>query len=450
MSRSEVRYGMVGLFLATLACAALMSFVGQAPRVALSRSDGPVPNVIPSNAIVAPGAKVRFRSSAGGALLLATKADGPWRTMGDEVEIEAVPDRAAAERMLAVPLSLNWKHPLCGLPVAEVFRVAELDPMNRPGPVRMHTVLFEDHGELPVLSLAITEGALFDPDTGLMVVGNGIFRAPEKVLVAEYRDPKSWKYPGNFHMRGKEWQREARIQLIAADGSEEFQTAVGVRINGQMTRSFPQHALRLVFEDPLQADIFNEAVGDGYDALVLRTAGNDQIKAMLRDPFLHGLIEGLPLEVSKARPCVLYINGAYWGVHYLRHRLDDDEMARRYGIKKKYITILEDEARFYRGDPDQVPAFERMALRTAAWNGKGNAWTDTLEAQLDVDGFFVYMATQMILGNVDWPSQNVKFWKYTGPPEQRAPLTDDGASSWAIPTWHSGPMPIRRPTCSPG
>ncbi len=266
------------------------------------------------------------------------------------------------------------------------------------------------------------KGSLFDPDTGLMVVGNGIFHAPAKVLKAEYRDPKWWKYPGNFHMRGKDWERDGMIQLISPDGSQVFQTKVAVRINGQMTRAFPQHALRLGFDEPLMTDLFGDGARTGYRSLILRAAGNDQIKAMLRDAFQHGLCAGLPFEVSPARTCVVYINGAYWGVHHLRPRMDEDELARRYGIRKKDITILEDEARLYHGDTMQVVHFESLANRTAAWDGSGTAWSDTLEARLDIDGFFAYMSTQMILGNMDWPSQNVRFWRYAGKPRSERPL----------------------------
>jgi hypothetical protein len=422
MLDTGARYGFVGLMGSTLGALLLMAFIGNGPSGMAHRAEGAVPIVAEPGAYMQPGERLLLRSSAGGTILLAKGADGPMCPVGDRFELVVEPDRVAAARISAIPLSLNWKHPLWGVPVAQVLRFSELDGTGRPGPERMHTVLFKDHGDLTVLSILVPEGSLFEPDTGLMVVGNGIFRAPEKVLTAEYRDPKSWKYPGNFHMRGKDWEREARIQVIGPGGKEEFQTVVGIRINGQMTRSFPQHALRLIFDDPLREDVFGEPVNDGYDALVLRTAGNDQIKAMLRDPFQHGLIKGLPIETASARTCVVYINGAYWGVHYVRHRLDDEEIARRYGVKKKYVTILEDEARLYRGDASEVAGFEFLAQRTATWNGERSSWKDTLEANLDVDGFLTYMATQMILGNVDWPSQNVKFWKYTGPSKDVAPL----------------------------
>jgi len=412
----------IGLATGALLCLALAAFVGGPPSFPVRSKDGVVPTVHPSVATVDHGGSVTIRSARGGYLRVAEQANGPMVERGTVYSFVPAPDHVAAERTLSIPLSLNWHHPLLGLPAAQVVCFAESERPGTIGPERMHTILFQDHGTLPVVSLLIPQGALFDADTGIMVVGNGIFHAPEKVLVAEARDPKWWKYPGNFHMRGKPWQRNGRMQFISATGQEEFQTEVKVRINGQMTRSFPQHALRLGFEKPLRQDVFNEDVGSGYEGMVLRTAGNDQIKAMLRDPFQHGLCAGLPFEVSGSRTCVVYVNGAYWGVHHLRHRMDEEELARRYGVSKKRITILEDEARLYRGDTMEVVRFEQLANRTYYWDGKDPNKRKALEENLDIDGFFAYMASQMILGNVDWPSQNVKFWKVGGKEIGDAPL----------------------------
>ena len=412
----------IGLVTSSLLCLALAAFVGSPPPGPVPFKGGAVPLVHPSVASVGESGNVTIRSVRGGYIHVAEQANGPMLERGTVFRFVPTPDQVDADRTLSIPLSLNWHHPLLGLPAAQVVRFAESDGPERIGPERMHTILFQDHGTLPVLSLLVPHGALFDPDTGIMVVGNGIFHAPEKVLVAEARDPRSWKYPGNFHMRGKAWQRSGRMQFIGADGLEIFQTEVNVRINGQMTRSFPQHALRFGFEKPLRVDVFNENVGSGYEGLVLRTAGNDQIKAMLRDPFQHGLCAGLPFEVSGSRTCVVYVNGGYWGVHHLRHRMDEEELARRYGVSKKRITILEDEARLYRGDTMEVVRFEQLADRTYHWDGKDPAERKSLEENLDIDGFFAYMASQMILGNVDWPSQNVKFWKFGGKEKGDAPL----------------------------
>lgn len=415
------RNPLFGLVAALLLAFMLVSWVrGGAVTVGVLPGEAPE-GVLPDQAGRVPGDRLHLQLPPAGQVWVAHGADGPFIKAGSGYEVVLAPDKAGSARSLSTPISLNWRHPLAGLPSAQVLRVAGVVDEGRTAE-RIHTYLFQDHGELPVVSVVLPSGALFDADSGLFVVGNAIFHAPEKVLVAEARDPRWWKYPGNFHMRGKEWERRARIQYILPDGTTGFERAVGVRVNGQMTRAFPQHALRLNFTDPLDFDMFGEGTRGGYDALVLRAAGNDQIKAMLRDVFQHTLCEGLPFETTGHRTCVAYVNGAYWGVHHIRHRMDEAELARRHGIRKRDITILEDEARLYHGDTAAVVQFERLARRTASWDGRSPGWADTLAAQVDVEGFLTYMATQMILGNIDWPNQNVRFWRYTGVPKSAPPL----------------------------
>lgn len=410
-----------GLLAAVMASFLLVAWVGRPPAPPQVTGKVPALGVLPDQAYQLQDGVVRVDPGQGKQLLVAHGADGRFTPVAPDAVLPLDPDHVAAARLLATPISLNWRHPLKGLPVADVYRVAIAGDGVR-SEERLQTYLFQRHADLPVVSLVMSTGALIDPDTGLLVVGNAIFDAPRKMAIAEARDPKWWKYPGNFHMRGKEWERSGRMQLIAPDGTTFLESAVRVRVNGQMTRGFPQHALRLGFEEPVLADVFKEEVGKGYEAWILRTAGNDQIKAMLRDVFQHELCHGLPFETSHHLTCVAYINGAYWGVHHLRPRMDEHELARRYGIKRKHITILEDEARLYRGDTAEVVRFERLAARTKAWDGHSTEWADTLNARIDVDGFLTYMASQMVLGNMDWPNQNVRFWRYTGKPRQERPL----------------------------
>lgn len=421
MRASGDRYTLPAMAVALVLAFAGVAWVGRAPKgIPVVQADAPQ-GLVPDMAYPRPGEELKLDVGAGRMAYLALGADGAFERVRDGAAVARGADHVRVARLLSTPISLNWRHPLAGLPAATVFRVAGAVPDGRTRE-RVHTLLEQHHGAMPVVSILMPTGALLDPDTGLLVVGNAIFQAPKKVLIAEARDPKWWKYPGNFHMRGKAWERSGRIQYIHPDGTTGFETAVRVRVNGQMTRGFPQHALRLSFDEPLRYELFGEGVRGGYDALVLRAAGNDQIKAMLRDVFQHALCEGLPFETSGHRTCVVYINGAYWGVHHLRPRMDEYEIARRYGIKKKHITILEDEARLYHGDVAQVARFERFARRTAAWDGRSGGWADTLEARVDVDGFLTYMATQMIFGNMDWPNQNVRFWRYAGKPRKERPL----------------------------
>jgi hypothetical protein len=362
--------------------------------------------------------QVMVRSSTGAPLFISTSGDGSMAyRYRDLVELTVVPDRRAASARMMVPTSLQWRHPLAGLPAAGILAAAE----NGRGPMRIHTVLEVDHGELPVLSLVAPDAAFFDPDSGLLVVGNTMFNAPSDLERSYARDPRFWKYPGNFHGRGKQWERGAVLQCLAPEGEEQWQVKARIRINGQMTRGFPQHALRVLLDEPLRAAPWGD-VSAGATSFVIRAAGNDQVKAMMRDAYQHGLCDGLSFEVSKAMPCVLYINGAYWGLHHLRQRMDDEELARRYDVKPKKITIVEDLGVLYKGDPSAPDQLLGLVANVERWDGQVAEVAQLIEAQLDVPEFLQYMAAQMVLGNMDWPRQNVKYWRYEGKPSNGTKL----------------------------
>lgn len=421
---------MVFLALAGLVCASASMVVGE-PRI-LPRSDGrqAAPLIEPANALVGPGQAIRVRAVGAEGLWVTTRNDiqkAIWKRQ--EAILPARADARQVERALATPTAIQWRHPLPGLPRALVVRVAQGQEGRAPGPFVMRTYLFEKHA-LPVVSLSMAPDDLLGSDRGIAVPGNGILRLPWQQTRFFANDPKWWKYPGNYHGRGRAWEREGRMQLLQPDGEERFQAEAALRINGQMTRGFPQHAFRLLFDEPLKQGVFADGDGAGTQALVLRAAGNDQVKAMLRDAFQHRLCEGQPFATSKALTCVVYINGAYQGVHHLRQRMDERELARRHGIPAKRITIIEDKNDLYRGDSADVRRFARLMAGTERWDARDPAWVDTLEARLDVDGFLRYMASQMILGNMDWPRQNVKYWRYTGPVQAHPPL--DGRWYWIM------------------
>ena len=190
---------------------------------------------------------------------------------------------------------------------------------------------------------------------------------------------------------------------------------VRLRINGNNTRGFPQHALRVIFEQSLEQPLFGEERGTGFKRVLLRTAGNDQDHAFFRDALQHRLCAGLSFETSACVQSVLFVNGAYWGIHNLRERIDEKEIARRHGLKPKDITIIEDRIVLYEGKKEELKTFSRFLTMTEQWDASGRAFVDSLERRMDVDGFLSYMAAQIILSNTDWPEQNVRWWRYTAP-----------------------------------
>jgi hypothetical protein len=275
----------------------------------------------------------------------------------------------------------------------------------------MSTRCTTDHGHLPVLSLVCNDADLFSGAHGLLVPGETMIDPPVAQAEAYSADPVFWKYPGNFHQRGKKWERRAALQLLGPDGAARWTRTAAIRINGQQTRGLAQHAIRVAFDEPLSDTLFGPG-SENLEAMVIRAAGNDQIKAMMRDAYQHGLCQRLPFDTAPALPVVLYINGAYWGVHHLRPRMDHRELARRTGAKAKNITVVEDNGVLYKGAVDGAASLKGLVDMAERADPADSAWVRVLGQGLDVQEFYVYMAAQMIMGNMDWPHQNIRFWRH--------------------------------------
>ncbi len=382
------------------------------------RSDAPVikPGSTSSGEVelrmdVPPGTRVRYTLDGTDPGPFSTLYEGPFTLDG----------HTHADRLVVVPTSLQWRHPVGDLPHGVLVKARCSWSDGSAGPVVTRTVLPASHGQLPVFALSVDEDDFFGEERGIYVTGNAIFGLDKQALLDPPHDHKWWKYPGNFNWRGKGSERRAHLDYFAPgspiDADPIWSAETGVRINGNNSRGFPQHALRLILDEPLNRPLFGPEHGTGHRRLLLRTAGNDMDHAFFRDALQHRLCEGLPFSTSACVQSVLYINGAYWGLHNLRERMDAKELARRYGLKAKEITIIEDRMVLYDGDERQLKVFSWLLGKAEQWDARNPAFVDSLERRMDVDGFLCYMAAQIILANTDWPEQNLKWWRWTGTPD---------------------------------
>lgn len=413
MRRDELR-SLLGLL---LACGGAFVLTAWLPNGHLHGLDTRLAAPVIDLRVVAPEQCLVTLRSEGGASIRYTLDGSEPNGRSELYTAPFIPNtEVQTERLIATPTSVQWRHPIGTFPSGFVVCARAFDDHGRPGAIAARS-LVPENDELPVVSLVVPEGAFFDPDTGIYVVGHAIFHTGEDFVKRYPRDQKWWKYPGNFNRRGRDSEREGRIEFFAQHRDPDLRPAwgcdVGLRINGNNTRGFPQHALRVILHGSKEDNLLP-------DRLVLRTAGNDQDHAFFRDALEHRLCKDLPFATSGCVQSVLYVDGAYWGLHNMRERVDEKYIARRYKLKPKDVTIIEDRIVLYEGKEEELKTFSRFLTMTEHWDAGGRTFVDSLERRMDVDGFLTYMAAQVILSNTDWPEQNVRWWRFTGTPDTAA------------------------------
>ena len=238
-------------------------------------------------------------------------------------------------------------------------------------------------------------------------------------------------YEDNVKQRGRESEREVYIEAINSDGSLIFEQGAGVRPYGGASRESAIKSMKLFARkeyDPdhgkFKIDVFgtmgaDEEIINKYDKLVLRNYGNDFQFAFIRDELNQRLAAQMGYTDCEAVvPAVVYLNGEYYGLHYLHENYCDDFFKDKYGDGEGRYEVLEGNERHKNVDEDD----EENAAAAKEFNTKYKllAYSDlTYEGNyeklcnfIDVENYLQFYAFNTYIGNNDWPQNNYKCYRY--------------------------------------
>lgn len=285
--------------------------------------------------------------------------------------------------------------------------------------------------KIPVVSLVTDSSNLFDEEKGIMVSGKH----------------------NNFEQSGQDWERVAAMTFFDAGGNliKEATTDVGIRIHGGYSRNMPQKSLNInLREEYGQKNIKYELIPgeknkDGsatnkYKKLMLHNGGNDAMYTKFHDVFLQSLVSGVEsLDTQASTPCVLYLNGEYWGLYNLKDRFSDNWVEEHYGIDKENVIVIKN-GEVEDGQPDDINKFYEMGKFMDYPNGNYKPaqkvdMTDEklykkFEEEFDVQSFSDYLAFEMLIGNSDWNRcQNNSCWRVR---DTGSGKYEDGKWRWLV------------------
>ncbi|MBR6873316.1 MAG: CotH kinase family protein [Ruminococcus sp.] len=294
---------------------------------------------------------------------------------------------------------------------------------------------------LSVVSLSMNYDDLFSADHGIYVKGD-IFDASLKELIADgasYNDGETArKADANYKQRGKEWERPVHAEFfeISPDGSKTvISQDCGIRVQGNYSRSDLIKGLRLYarnsygeqrFEAPLFEGLKNSSGEDitSFKTLVLRAGGNCAFSAKFNDTYWQQLSTSLDCSTKASRPCVVYLNGEYWGLYVLEEDYSDNYFEDHYGVNNKDVIVYKGDAEAlklgYKLDEGELPEGEHESyyFKPLLDFFKSHKSLDTQEAYdefaklVDVESCRDYFLTEVWINNKwDWPGKNWSMWK---------------------------------------
>ena len=280
-----------------------------------------------------------------------------------------------------------------------VVRAKAFKPGAFPSAIVTRTFFVDAKGRarytVPVISLATESANFFDPAIGIYVPGN----APG----------------GNYSQRGDNWERPVHIEFFETDGSLALAQDAGVKIHGNTSQNFPIKGLDLdgtggQGRQPFRYRIFPGRTRSEFGHFLLRPSGQDYYLALMRDEFMQSLAAEFGMETQAARPAVVFLNGEYWGLHYLKEKEDTDFVAYYGHTPPDQLDYLEGYAVARAGDTQQYDAMLQF-LQTHDPGAPANyAQVRTL---MEVSNYIDYKVAEIF--NYRWDIGNHRLWRPRAP-----------------------------------
>lgn len=287
------------------------------------------------------------------------------------------------------------------VPKATIIRAMAVDEKGNTSKTVTKTY-FVDKNLAEVYKNASVISVVTDPDN-LLSEEKGIYRY------------------GNWENSGTEWERPAAVTYFEEDGTIPFETTMGMRIHGNYTRRWGQKSLRFYFREELGLknlkgyQLIPGAVNaDGkptkkYKRFILRNGGNEYAYSKMQDVFIQSLVSDRAFTTQSSRPCVLFLNGEYWGLYNLMERYSDNYLEEEFGVDKDNVVVIKNDE-LDEGKEEDFALYEQLQ----AMADLDMSLTDNYEKfkkMVDIQSYLDYYATEIYIGNKDWPDNNVQLWR---------------------------------------
>ena len=301
-----------------------------------------------------------------------------------------------------------------------VIRAAAFRDGYLSGDVATATYLFRSDGvnhALPVVTLVTDPDNLWNSKTGIYATGDQF--DPDAASYADTLKSATY-YQAKFATEEQVdtiWEKPAAFSLFDDNGKQVFTQNVGIRIAGSFGRGRAQKGFNVIArkeygKGSMEYPFFENRPYTEYKAVVLRAGAQDQNRSKIRDELASGLLEGTDINIlyQAYRPTVLYLNGEYWGVYFLKEKRNRFFVAQHENTENNVDLAIGKgfKQRSYGDNSDWVSLYEYATSHDLS---SAEAYAYVSE-RMDVDSFRDYMIAEIYNGNTD--TYNFQYYRLKG------------------------------------
>jgi hypothetical protein len=281
-----------------------------------------------------------------------------------------------------------------------------------PSKIITATYFINEDVKLPVISITTEPKNLFSHWEGIYMMGPNV------------TDSSSTGYPFPTANFWQGWEKPAHVEYFDRNKNLGFEMDIGLKIHGNFSKSFPQKSFRILAKDDYNESWINYNLFPEKPYLNkmknfnIRNGGIDYNTTHFRDAFMQRVVRGLKIDYMAYEPCVLFLNGQYWGVYGMRERQSDDY------LYENHSELKEGTIDYLRFGGTIIEGSNTGFLSMVDYMKTNDLSQDTIydriaNDSIDIVNFVDYYVTELYYGNIDWLSDstvnNIKFWRTNDP-----------------------------------
>ena len=282
-----------------------------------------------------------------------------------------------------------------------VIRAVAIEPGKLASQTLDLTYVINEGHQLPVVSLVTEPDNLWSDEKGICAMGYG---ASE---VFPHKGANFWQ----------DWERPITVSLLEEDGVA-FSQAAGISIHGAYSRALSLKGFAIAFRDSygkgsLDYPLFGEDGLQQFESFVLRASGQDVFKSRMRDVLMTSLVgEYTTVAVQDYKPVVLYINGEFWGVYYIREKARESYVAGHYNVDQKDVLLTG-------ANGVDTPEYMDVLYYAHEQDLSKPEHYEYVTSRVDIENYMDYIIAEIYIANPD--NGNIRYFK-----------TVDGKWTWIM------------------
>ncbi|MGI5850086.1 MAG: lamin tail domain-containing protein [Christensenellales bacterium] len=278
-----------------------------------------------------------------------------------------------------------------------------------PSTTATATYLIDAGHTLPLVSIVTDPANLFNPKTGIYVLG------PDAQLIPGHTEHYEI---ANYLLEGRESERPASFEVFDESGSKVFAQDIAIRIQGGFSRDNQQKSFAIIARSQygpskMAYPFFKDLPYSEYKSLVLRNGGQDQLYSKIKEAVVLSLVKGqINCLTQDYDPYVVYLNGEYWGVYFLQEKRSENFVAQHEGAKDaNSINVLYGSGLNYiiNGTNSE---YKELYNYVISHDMSLKESFDYVAKRFDTDSFMDLMINQIYLANSDY--NNLQFYQVPG------------------------------------